>query len=159
MPSRKAICWSAGRATTRSVNLRARPLRATTLADIRQTTVVDDGVSEALARSLDRSHQAELDPLTVGDLTKRLLAPEAAHWVRRYRDGLTSEAIAAAAKVMTNDELSFVARSLSTRCLAKASPSARRRTSAPGSNPTAREMTKTRSCSRFSKACRTAAAM
>ena len=87
-------------------------LRATTLADIRQTTVVDDGVSEALARLLNRSHQAELDALTVGDLTRRLLSPEAAHWVRRYRDGLTSEAIGAAVKVMTNDELSFVARSL-----------------------------------------------
>ena len=87
-------------------------LRATTLADLRQTTLVDDGVSEALARSLNRAHQAELDPLTVGDLTKRLFSPEATQWVRRYRDGLTSEAIAAAAKVMTNDELSFVARSI-----------------------------------------------
>lgn len=102
-----------GGTTDEAVRNSARAtLRATTLANLRQTTLVEDGVSEALARSLNRAHQAELDPLTVGDLTKRLLSPESTQWVRRYRDGLSSEAIAAAAKVMTNDELSFVARSI-----------------------------------------------
>ena len=102
-----------GGTTDEAVRKSARAiLRATTLADLRQTTLVDDGVSEALARSLNRAHQAELDPLTVGELTRRLLSPEGPRWVQRSRDGLNSEAIAAAAKVMTNDELSVVARSL-----------------------------------------------
>ncbi len=89
-----------------------RALGAISLADIRHTTLIEDGVSEALTRSLDRSLQAALDPLTVAQLTERLLAPDGPQWVRRYRDGLTSEAIAAAAKVMTGDELSSVARGL-----------------------------------------------
>jgi ethanolamine ammonia-lyase large subunit len=73
---------------------------------------VEDGVSEALARALDRRLEAELDELTVEQLTHRLLASGAPQWVRRCRDGLTSEAIAAATKVMTDDELSIVARGL-----------------------------------------------
>jgi ethanolamine ammonia-lyase large subunit len=87
-----------------------RALLATRLGDIRQTTIVEDGVSDALARSLDREPQRELDHLTVAQLRQRLLtAPER---VTRHRDGLASEAIAAVVKVMTNDELSRVARQL-----------------------------------------------
>ena len=40
------------------------------------------------------------------------MARGGAGWVRRYRDGLSSEAIAAVVKLMTNDELSTVARLL-----------------------------------------------
>ncbi|MGH9328911.1 MAG: ethanolamine ammonia-lyase subunit EutB, partial [Vicinamibacterales bacterium] len=87
-----------------------RALLATRLGEIRQTTLVEDGVSERLARSLNRDRQAELDGLTVEQLRQRLLgAPEQ---VRHYRDGLASEAIAAVVKVMTDDELSSVARQL-----------------------------------------------
>jgi ethanolamine ammonia-lyase large subunit len=89
-----------------------RMLVGTTLGDIRRTTLVDDGVSEALARSLDRQRCRELDPLTIGELKSLLIDPAAPDWVRRHRDGLTSEAIAAVARVMTNDELSSVARAI-----------------------------------------------
>jgi len=89
-----------------------RALLATRLGEIRQTTLVDDGVSDALARSLSRSLQIELDRLTVDQLRQRLLGtPEQ---VPHFRDGLTSEAIAAVVKVMTNDELSNLARRLFT---------------------------------------------
>jgi ethanolamine ammonia-lyase large subunit len=87
-------------------------LRATRLADIRTATLVDDGVSDALARSVDRSLQAELDSLTIAAVAERLLAPDALQWARRYRAGLSSESIAAVAKVLTNTELGVVARTL-----------------------------------------------
>lgn len=84
----------------------------TTLGDIRRTTIVDDGVSAALARSLDRGLQAALDPLTVGQLRSILLGASGAHWVQRHRDGLSSEIIAAVTKIMTTDGLSSLARRL-----------------------------------------------
>jgi ethanolamine ammonia-lyase large subunit len=87
-----------------------RALLNTPLGEFRRTLLVEDGVSDALVRSLDRSQQGDLDQLTVAQLRQRLLtAPERAPI---YRDGLTSEAIAAVVKVMTNDELSLVARQL-----------------------------------------------
>ena len=89
-----------------------RALLATTLGEIRRTVLVHDGVSDALARHVDRRLQSELDPLTIADLVRHLLAPGAADWVGRYRNGLTSEAIAAATKVLTNEQLSTIARSL-----------------------------------------------
>lgn len=80
--------------------------------EIRRATLVEDGVSEALARSLDRELHPELDQLTIGQLQRILLGPGAREWIGRHRDGLASEAIAALVKVMTNEELSVVAREL-----------------------------------------------
>jgi ethanolamine ammonia-lyase large subunit len=97
---------------TRDDVLRAdarRELLATPLAEIHRTTLVDDGVSEALARSVDRRVQKQLDLLTVHQFKELLLAPHAAAWFVRHRKGLTSEVIAAAAKVMSDEELSRVA--------------------------------------------------
>jgi ethanolamine ammonia-lyase large subunit len=87
-------------------------LGALRLKDVGGTALVEDGVSEALARTLDRRLAAEVSGLTVAQLKDALLSERGAAWARRYRDGLSSEAIAAAAKVMSNDELSKVARSL-----------------------------------------------
>ena len=87
-----------------------RALLATPLGEIRRTTLVEDRVSDALSRALDGNLQSELDRLTVGHLRQRLLGTP--DQVPHFRDGLTSEAIAAVVKVMTNDELSFVARQL-----------------------------------------------
>ena len=97
---------------TRDDALRAearRELLATPLCAIHRTDIVDDGVTDALARSIDRRIQKELDLLTVRQLKERLLGPQAAAWLARNTNGLTSEVIAAAAKVMTDDELSRVA--------------------------------------------------
>jgi ethanolamine ammonia-lyase large subunit len=87
-------------------------LLATTVADIHDTVVVDDGVSAALQRSRDRGVDADLRPLTIARLRTALLGPGAAAWVRRHGNALSSEAIAAVVKVMTSDELSIVARAL-----------------------------------------------
>jgi ethanolamine ammonia-lyase large subunit len=87
-------------------------LGAVTLGELKATALVEDGVSEALDASLDRGLAAEISGLTVGGLKAALLGRGGAGWVRRYREGLSSEAVAAVVKLMTNDELSAVACSL-----------------------------------------------
>jgi ethanolamine ammonia-lyase large subunit len=89
-----------------------RSLTATTIGDIHRSTLVDDGVSEALQRSRDRRVDEDLSRLTIGDVRKVLLSPRAAAWVHQYGRGLASETIAAVAKVLADDELSIVARAL-----------------------------------------------
>ena len=87
-------------------------LLQTTIGSIRRVTLVDDGVSDVLGRARDRRFDGELDTLTIGDVRERLLDRGGPEWARACRDGLTSEAIAALAKVMTNAELSTVAHTL-----------------------------------------------
>ena len=76
----------------------------------RSLRLVDDGVTEALERSLNPHALADVSGLTVAGLKRILLSPSGAGWIRRYRGGLRSEAIAALVKVMTEPELSIVAR-------------------------------------------------
>lgn len=82
------------------------------LGTLTKTPLVEDGVSDALAASLDRKLAAEISRLTVGELKAILLSDGGAEWARRYREALGSEAIAAVVKLMTNDELSLVARKI-----------------------------------------------
>ncbi len=89
-----------------------RVLLATTVGDIRRAVFVDDGVTGALERSRDRRFDDDLDALTIARVKAMLLGPDGAAWALRHRDALVSEATAAVAKVMTNDELSSVARAL-----------------------------------------------
>ncbi len=100
---------------TRDASVRAaarEALGALTLGALAGAGLVEDGVSEALAASLDSRLAAEISHLTVGELKAVLLSRGGADWVRRYGDGLGSEAIAAVVKLMTNEELSSVARKL-----------------------------------------------
>ena len=89
-----------------------RVLLGTTIGDIHRTVLIDDGVTASLERSRDRRFDAELSSLTVADVCGALLEPRGVTWAHRYGGALTSEAIAALAKVMTDDELSVVARRL-----------------------------------------------
>lgn len=89
-----------------------RDLAAVTLGTLRRTTLVDDGVTAALDRARDRRFDGDLDGVTVARLKDILLGPSGAAWVERHRDGLTSEGMGAVVKIMTNDELSAVARTL-----------------------------------------------
>ncbi len=82
------------------------------LGNLGPTALVDDGVSEALASSLDRELAVGLSRLTVAKLKARLLGPKGAAWASHHSPGLSSEAIAAAVKLMTNDELSALSLSL-----------------------------------------------
>jgi ethanolamine ammonia-lyase large subunit len=98
---------------TRDDQLRAearKELASLRLGEITNAVFVEDQVSEILHRSLDPEHTDELARLTVEELKGILLGPNVAAWARRYRDGLSSETIAAVAKVMTNAELGEVSR-------------------------------------------------
>lgn len=100
---------------TRDEALRASAraaLGAVTLGELKATALVEDGVSEALDAAIDRGLAGEISKLTVGGLKAVLLGRGGAEWVRRYREGLSSEAVAAVVKLMTNEELSAVARVL-----------------------------------------------
>lgn len=91
-----------------------RQLLATTVGDIRRTVLVEDRITEALERSRDRRSDSALDPLTVADLARTLLSGSgSAAWALEHKHALTSETIAALAKVLSGDQLSKVARMLS----------------------------------------------
>lgn len=90
-------------------------LLATPLGDLQRAMLVEDGVTEALQRSRDRRRDNDLDRLTVARMKATLLGPDAAAWARQYGHALASETIAAVVKVMTDDELSSVARALFNR--------------------------------------------
>jgi ethanolamine ammonia-lyase large subunit len=87
-------------------------IEALRAADITSLAFVDDGISEALERALDRRLLADVSRLTIAGLKEILLGPGAADWIRVHRSGLRSEVIAAVVKVMTDRELSVVARSV-----------------------------------------------
>ncbi len=87
-------------------------LGALQLGEIRGTVLVEDSVSETLARALDQKAAAAVSLLTVAEMKRILLGPGGADWACHFGDGLTSEAIAAVVKIMSDDELSMVARSL-----------------------------------------------
>jgi ethanolamine ammonia-lyase large subunit len=89
-----------------------RMLLAITLGDVRRTALVSDGVTAALQQSRDRRFDHELDSLTVAQFKGALLESGAATWVATRSHAFSSEAIAAVVKVMTNEELSLVARVL-----------------------------------------------
>jgi ethanolamine ammonia-lyase large subunit len=105
----------AGVGGTRDEALRASAraaLGAFKLGELSATALVEDGVSEALDASLDKGLASEVSGLTVAELKSLLLGRGGAGWARRYAEGLSSEAVAAVVKLMTNDELSAVARRL-----------------------------------------------
>jgi ethanolamine ammonia-lyase large subunit len=87
-------------------------LLATSVADIRRARLVDDSLSEALERTRHRRDDADLDALTLDRLKAILLSARGAAWAHAHCEALPSEVIAGIAKVMTNDELSTVARTL-----------------------------------------------
>ena len=64
-----------------------RDLAAVTLGEIHRTTLVDDGVSDALERTLDAQSQAEIAGLTVGGLKQILLGSTGPDWLGRHRGG------------------------------------------------------------------------
>jgi len=82
------------------------------LRDVDAVALVEDGVSEALARSRDSRLAAEVGELTVAELKRVLSGGGGAAWARRHAEGLSSEVIAAVVKLMTNDELGTLARAV-----------------------------------------------
>src|SRR6266545_2663774 len=84
----------------------------TSLGDIHHTSLLDDGVTAALQRSRDRRFDSELSSLTLAAVRAALLGPQGLAWASEYGGALGSEAIAAVAKVMSDDELAIVAHAL-----------------------------------------------
>jgi len=82
------------------------------LRDISKVDIVEDPVSEFLARSLEKNEAAEISNLSLGQLKGILLGRNGSDWIRRHSAGLTSEQIASLVKLMTNDELSQISRSI-----------------------------------------------
>ena len=80
-------------------------LAALSLGEIASADFVDDQVTEALHQSLDPQLAGEVARLTVAELKRILLSPEGASWIERHRNGVSSEAVAAVVKIMTNEEL------------------------------------------------------
>ncbi|MGH9802312.1 MAG: ethanolamine ammonia-lyase subunit EutB [Blastocatellia bacterium] len=101
---------------TQDEQLRAearRKLSNLRLGDIAKTIFVEDSLSELLAGATDKNLMREISSLSVGSARRMLLAGGSAEmWWQRYRDGLTSEMIAAIIKLMTNEELAAVCRSV-----------------------------------------------
>ncbi len=89
-----------------------RSLSALRIGEIVPAAFVDDGVTEALERSVDAQALADISGHSIDQLKQILLGRSAADWVQRYRGGLRSEVIAAVVKVMTERELSTVARAI-----------------------------------------------
>ncbi len=87
-------------------------LSGLSIREISKISFVEDGVSEALDRSLDRKLFSEILDLTIFQLKSILLGSGGSAWAHQYMNGLKSEVIAAVVKVMTNDELALVAQSI-----------------------------------------------
>lgn len=87
-------------------------IAALSLREIAEVALVEDAVSETLRRSVNPELAGELSRMSVGELKRMILSPGVTGWARRYGEGLSSEQIAALVKLMTNEELSTVARAL-----------------------------------------------
>src|SRR5262249_23303591 len=87
-------------------------LAALRVRDIMATPCVDDGVSDALRRTLNPALVHDIEHFTIAELRRILLGSRGAQWAQHYRDGLASEVIATVVKIMTNEDLGRVARAL-----------------------------------------------
>lgn len=86
-----------------------RSLAGLRLSEIAKAADAEDDLSDILANSVHKLLARELASLTVATVKRFLFSSSADLWWQRYRDGLSSEAIAAIVKVMTNDELAVIA--------------------------------------------------
>jgi ethanolamine ammonia-lyase large subunit len=89
-----------------------REIAAMKIGDIAKLVFVDDAVSEALSRSINKRLLNEIASLAIGDVKAILTGTTGSAWVRRYSEALPSEVIAVLVKIMRNDELSQVSRSI-----------------------------------------------
>jgi ethanolamine ammonia-lyase large subunit len=80
-------------------------LAALSLGEIARADFVEDQLTEALHLALDQQPAGDLACLTVEEFKRILLSSQGASWIDRYRNGISSEAIAAVVKIMTNEEL------------------------------------------------------
>jgi ethanolamine ammonia-lyase large subunit len=87
-------------------------LESLRVSDLTRTELVEDKITETLARIVDADASSAISGLRIGELKSLLLGSTLEPWLLRYRDGLSSEVIAAVVRLMTNEELSLIARAL-----------------------------------------------
>lgn len=80
-------------------------LAAVSLGDIARADFGEGQVTEVLHRSLDQRLAGKVAHLTVAELRRILLSSQGASWIEHHRNGVSSDAVAAVVKIMTNEEL------------------------------------------------------
>ncbi len=104
---------SVGGTTDQAVRLDAKKeISAMRISDIAKFVFVEDAVTEALSRSVDRILLDEISSLTIAGIKDILLGSGCAAWVKKYSPALPSEVIAAVVKIMSNEDLSKVSCSI-----------------------------------------------
>lgn len=83
-----------------------------TIGQISSTAIIDDQVTTAIQSLINEDLLNEISSMELNQVKEILLSPSCFEWVEKYRDALSSECIAAFAKLMTNEELSYVSKSL-----------------------------------------------
>ena len=87
-------------------------LSSLTINEITHIVLIDDEVSSALRSEINPNLLNEIGDLTLSQLKALLLSQQCSEWVHKYRMGLSSEVIAAVVKLMTNEQLSYVSKTL-----------------------------------------------
>ena len=87
-------------------------LSSLTINEITHIVLIDDEVSSALRSEINQNLLNEIGDLTLSQLKALLLSQQCSEWVHKYRMGLSSEVIAAVVKLMTNEQLSYVSKTL-----------------------------------------------
>ena len=82
------------------------------VSEVTATCFVPDQMSEALSVAVDRKLLGEISNLTLGEIKQILLSEDAPRWVARFGNGLSSEVIAGAVKLMTDQELGALCRNI-----------------------------------------------
>ena len=96
-----------------SIKEKARhELSSLTINQITHIVLIDDEVSSALRSEINPNLLNEIGALTLSQLKALLLSQQCSEWVHKYRMGLSSEVIAAVVKLMTNEQLSYVSKTL-----------------------------------------------
>lgn len=96
-----------------SIKEKARhELSSLTINQITHIVLIDDEVSSALRSEINPNLLNEIGALTLSQLKALLLSQQCSEWVHKYRMGLSNEVIAAVVKLMTNEQLSYVSKTL-----------------------------------------------
>lgn len=98
-----------GQENSRAGNETGRSLADLRLGEIARSVNTEDELSQILSRSTHHLLSRELASLTVATIKRFLLSNSAIAWFQKYRYGLSSEAIAAIVKTMTDEELAVIA--------------------------------------------------
>ncbi|MGH8601412.1 MAG: ethanolamine ammonia-lyase subunit EutB [Gammaproteobacteria bacterium] len=86
-------------------------LAAINLGTLARSAIVEDSVSAALSRSISPL-PINIARLSLGEVKRTILTPDGVGWVEAHRAYLSSEIIAVLVKLMSNIELSVLARRL-----------------------------------------------